>query len=124
MKIIRALDSCLVAAYKMFNGKQQTVVNAITIVFFTSAFYWLDAVILLNRVGVLSYLNLSARLVIFIGGACIALAHLLIFLPRASMILRDSSLESSRYRLLHYVFFCSPAIIFFIFIFLEIGSPK
>ncbi|MBB6187684.1 hypothetical protein [Rhodanobacter sp. MP7CTX1] len=124
MQIVRAFDSCFVAAHKMFSGKQQTAVNATTMMCFTALFYWVDVVALLNYTGVLSSLGWHGRTVVFIGGWCIAIALLFLFMPRASRILSDVSLGTSEYRIFRYGFFCSPAVIFFVLIFLQIRFPQ
>jgi len=124
MQIVRAFDSCFVAAYKMFSGKQQNTSNATTMLIFSFLFYWVDIVVFINYTGVLFNLGWSGRDLIFVGGLCIIVAHLFIYIPRASRILGDTSLASSQYRFFRYVFFCSPAIIFFVLIFLEIRFPK
>jgi hypothetical protein len=104
----------------MFSGEQQSVPNATIMLASVSLFYWVDVVALLNYTGILSNLGWSGRNVIFVGGVCIVIAHIFMYMPRATKILSDTSLESSQYRIFRYIFFCLPVVIFFVMVFLTI----
>jgi hypothetical protein len=107
----------------MFSEEQQSVSNALAIFFFTLLFYWVDIVTMLDYTGTLSDLGWRGKNVVYIGGMCIGLALAFFYMPHASKILNDTSLASSQYRFFRYVFFCSPVVIFFALIFLEIRFP-
>jgi hypothetical protein len=67
MQVVRAFDSCFVATYKMFGGKQQNVSNSAEILDFAFFFYWVDIVAALDYSGALADLGWRGRNVIFIG---------------------------------------------------------
>lgn len=125
MKMGRAIDSCFVAAYRLFRESRQSVIHAIGMLSAALMFYLVDAVAILNYAGLLKPIGWGGRAAIFAGGLCISIVALaIVFVPRAARILRDASLESSRYRPFRYAFFCLPAILFFVILFLEIRFPR
>ncbi len=125
MKMEKAIDSCFVAAYRLFRESQQSVINAIGMLCASLMFYLVDMVAIFNYTGLLAHIGRGGRVVIFAGGLCISIVALVIyFVPRASRILGDASLESSQYRPFRYVLFCLPAIAFFVILFLQIRFPR
>jgi hypothetical protein len=89
----------------MYSGKQQTAVNAASIVMFALMFYWVDVVILLDRIGLLTYFGWHGKSVIYIGGMCVAVLMICFLLPRAKRVLSAAPFDLSQDRFSRYVFF-------------------